>query len=358
MKNICFLIGDLNHSGGTERVTTLIANSLVEQGYQVSILSLANGDKPFFKLDPNILSQALFNHKVSMRKNFFETIKKIRQFIIEHNIDSLVVVDSISCVFTVPACIGLKVKHICWEHFNLKVNLGSRFRDLGRWMAAKYCDQVITLTERDKTFWDEKYHLKAIGKVIAIPNPSPYARQNVIPNMDNKTILAIGRLTHQKGFDLLIEAWSKVVADLPEWKIKIIGVGEDESKLKQLVNLYGVVDSIFFEGQQKNLDIYYKNATFFCLSSRYEGFGMVLIEALAYGLPIISYNCDCGPNEIIDNDKNGLLVSPDSIEELASGIKKMAMMNATQYMNKVQASFEKSDRFLVDNIIKKWLKVI
>ncbi|MBI0396527.1 MULTISPECIES: glycosyltransferase family 4 protein [Acinetobacter] len=358
MKNVCFLIGDLNHSGGTERVTTLIANSLIEYGYQVSILSLSNGDRPFFKLDSNILSQALFSDKVSMRKNFFEAVKKIRKFILDHKIESLIVVDSICCVFTVPACVGLKVKHICWEHFNQKVNLGSRFRDLGRWMAAKFCDEIITLTERDKFFWNERYHLKASNKVIAIPNPSPYSRQNIIPNMNSKTILAIGRLTHQKGFDLLIKAWSKVVVDLPEWKIKIVGIGEDESKLKQLVSFYGVTNSVFFEGQQKNLDIYYKNAAFFCLSSRYEGFGMVLIEALAYGLPILSYDCDCGPNEIIENDKNGFLVSSESVEGLASGIKKMAMMGTVEYMSKVQASFEKSDTFSVNNIIQKWLKVI
>ena len=132
MKKICFLIGNISHSGGTERVTTIIANEFAKENQQVHILSLSGTGSPFFEQHENIINSSLFTTNVSMRRHLLAVIAKIRKYLIEHQIETLVVVDSISCVFTVPACLGLKINHICWEHFNFKVNLGTRFRDLGR----------------------------------------------------------------------------------------------------------------------------------------------------------------------------------------------------------------------------------
>ena len=89
------------------------------------------------------------------------------------------------------------------------------------------------------------------------------------------------------------------------WKIIIVGTGEDEVSLKEMAVNYGVSDSIIFAGQQKNMDPFYRQASFFCMSSRFEGLPMVLLEAISYGLPIVSYDCDTGPSEIIQNDVNG-----------------------------------------------------
>lgn len=211
MKKICFLIGNLNHSGGTERVTTLIANALAQKDFQVSILSLADGKQPFFELVPSIKTYSLYPEKISFKKNFFDAIWRIRKFVTEHQIDTLVVVDSISCIFTVPALFGLEVKHICWEHFNFNVNLGVKYRDIGRRWAAKYCDYVVTLTKRDKEIWEQGIkNIKA--KIIPIANPTPFEVQENMPSLDYKTILCVGRLTYQKGFDLLITAWNKYKA--------------------------------------------------------------------------------------------------------------------------------------------------
>ena len=173
MKKICFLIGNLNQSGGTERVTTLIANALAEKKYQVSILSLTNGRQPFFELVPSIKTYSLYPEKISFKKNFLGAVWRIRQFITQHQIDTLVVVDSISCIFTVPALFGLKVNHICWEHFNFKNNNGVWLRELSRKFAVLFCDYVVTLTERDKEFWIKslKYlivFLKTLSLIIII----------------------------------------------------------------------------------------------------------------------------------------------------------------------------------------------
>lgn len=358
MGNICFLIGNIDHSGGTERVTTIIANEFAQKKFQVHILSLCSNDTPFFEQHENIKNSSLFNTNISMRRNLLTVISRIRRYLIEHQIDTLIVVDSISCVFTVPACFGLKINHICWEHFNLKVNLGSRFRDLGRWMAAKWCDKIITLTERDKEFWDKKFGLASVNKVIAIANPSPFPLQDHVPSLEYKNILCVGRLTYQKGFDLLIPAWAKIADSLVDWKITIVGAGEDEEMLKQMAIDYNVDQSIDFVGQQKNMDQFYRAASIFCMSSRFEGLPMVLLEAQSYGLPIISFDCDTGPSQIVENEVNGYLVEPLNIQELSNKLLLICNISLDKYKRIIGYSKNKSKNFSLEKALKDWVDII
>ena len=357
MKNICFLIGDINHSGGTERVTTLIANGLAKEN-KIYLLSLSGGGTPFFEQNSNIINESLFSEKVSMKKNLLSGILKIRKYLIVNKIDTLIVVDSISCVFTVPACIGLSLQHICWEHFNLNVNLGSPFRNLGRWMAAKCCDKIITLTERDKGFWDQKYNLEKSNKVTAIPNPSPYGLQDNHPLLSDKTILCVGRLTYQKGFDLLIPAWAKVASNSPDWKVIIVGTGEDENALKKMASEYNVSNSIEFVGQQKNMDLFYKKASFFCMSSRFEGLPMVLLEAQSYRLPIVAFDCDTGPGEIVSDKISGYLALSEDIQDLAKNLMCMIELENQIFVNMSNQSYENSKKFNITAIEEKWLQIL
>lgn len=355
-KSICFLIGNLDHSGGTERVTTLIANALVLKGYQISILSLSGGTSPFFELDPVIKLYSLYTQALSMKKNYIGAVWKIRKFVIEKEIDTLVVVDSISCVFTVPALWGVKVKHICWEHFNFNVNLGVKFRDVGRRWAAKYCDYIITLTKRDEELWSKG--LKNItARIKPISNPSPYGVQNFIPSLSSKTILCVGRLNFQKGFDLLILAWSKIANLIPEWKIIIVGTGEEEKKLKEMVIEYGVEKSIIFTGQQKNMDAYYRASSFFCMSSRFEGLPMVLLEAQSYGLPIVAFDCDTGPAELVTN-KNGYLVEKENIDLLASAMLEMTTLSTSKFEDLIRHTLKNTANFNLNAIIELWDEIL
>lgn len=357
MKKICFLIGNLNNSGGTERVTTLIANALAQKDFQVSILSLTDGKQPFFELAPSIKTYSLYTKKISFKKNFFGAVWRIRKFVTQHQIDTLVVVDSISCIFTVPALFGLNIKHICWEHFNFNVNLGVKYRDIGRKWAAKYCDYVVTLTKRDKELWEQGIkNIKA--KIIPIANPSPFEVQENMPSLDYKTILCVGRLTYQKGFDLLITAWARVAQQVPDWKIVIVGSGEDELMLKQMAKDFAVEDSIVFAGQQKNMDRFYRQASFFCMSSRFEGLPMVLLEAQSYGLPIVAFDCDTGPADLIENKKNGILVEPLDTTELADGIIELMNLNELSYMNYAKTAKEVSMNFYGKKLVGKWLEII
>lgn len=354
-KKICFFIGDMSLSGGTERVTSLIANALDGDGYQISILSLSGGKHSFFEMNQDIKLYSLFDQKVSMKRNFLSCCWKIRKFVQTQQIDTLIVVDSISCVFTVPALFGLDIRHICWEHFNFKVDLGVSFRRLGRKWAAKYCDYVVTLTARDKSLWEAGLN-NVNAKIIPIANPTPYENIQHTPSLEHKIVLSLGRLTYQKGFDLLVEAWAKVCESNKDWTLRIVGSGEDEQQLKQQAKALEVDDRIQFLPATKDVDHHYRTSSFYCMSSRFEGLPMVLLEAQAYGLPVISMDCDTGPAEVIVNGQNGFLV--DTVEQLAACIAETIEIDEQQYDQMVQSSKDNVLRFHLKNIKHFWKDIL
>lgn len=358
MKKICFLIGNLSSSGGTERVTTLIANNLVEYSkYEISILSLVDGKIPFFDLDPKISIHSLHDKKVSFKSNFLGAVWKIRKFIQENKIDTLIVVDSLSCIFTIPALIGLSVNHICWEHFNFKNNNGVPLRDLARKLAAKYCDYIVTLTNKDIGFWKEGVK-KIKANLVCIPNPTPFIPNDNIPKLKYKIVLSVGRLVHVKGYDLLIKAWEKSIKNNPDWKLCIVGDGPEEKSLKKLVEDLKLENTVIFTGRTNDVTQYYSSSSFFCLSSRNEGLPMVLLEAQSYNLPLIAFDCDTGPSEVISNNINGYLVKNGDIDKLSDALINMIDIKALNYMQLSKNAKQGALKFDPKNIAKQWYAII
>lgn len=358
MKNICFLVGSLNNSGGTERVATLIANGLAKSSnHNVLILSLSDSDNPFFDLNPVIDVHSIHSGNVSFKKKFIQTVLKIRKFVIIHNIHTLIVVDSLSCIFSIPALYNLSIKHICWENFSFNDNNGTILRDLARKLSAKYCDYVITLTQRDKEIWCS--NLKRINaNIVSISNPSPFFDIQHKPNLNFKTILAVGRLTKVKGFDLLIKSWALVCQVNDDWILRIVGSGEDENELKQLVKTLDIIDRVSFIPATKDIEMHYRTSSFYCLSSRYEGFGMVIVEAQSFGLPVISFDCHVGPREIINHKIDGWLLPSENVENLKDMILEVVDLSEIEYEYFVENSFKNSKLFSVDSILEKWEKLV
>lgn len=357
MKNICFLIGNLNNSGGTERVTSLIANELSKQDYVISILSLAAGRTPFFKLEPTIKTYSLYSQTISFKKHFLLVTWKIRQFVKEHKIDTLIVVDSIACMFTVPALVGLDINHICWEHFNFNNNNDVKFRDIGRQWAAKYCDYIVTLTQRDKALWQQGLN-NINANIVAIGNPSPYENIQHSPSISGRVILGVGRLTKQKGFDILLEAWAQVCSINTDWTLRIVGDGEDVVALKNKAKTLGVEMHVDFIAATKDIEHYYQTSSFFVLSSRFEGLPMVLLEAQAFSLPIIAFDCDTGPSELIDEGVNGWLVKNGDIGALAKQLLKSISLDEDSYIEMSKKAQLSSQRFSVSNVTQIWLDIL
>lgn len=357
MKKICFLTSCIESTGGTERVSIMLANKLTELGYDVCFFNLIGSNKVNFEINKKIKIYTLNLPPHSTKKNFFKIIYSLRSCIKSNSISTIIDVDSILCVFSTIAKIGLPVKHICWEHFNFNEDLGVAFRGIGRILAARYADVVVTLTERDKEIWKEK--LKVINtNMIAIPNPTPY--ENIVnePQQSFKTVLSVGRLTYQKGFDYLIEAWALVCEKHRDWQLVIVGSGEDELQLKQKAQALNMESNIKFFGPTKEIDSFYRKASFYCMSSRFEGLPMVLLEAQAYGLPIVSFNCDTGPAEVVKQGYNGILVECFDTLKLADALNEMIAMNSKKYHEACLNSIHNIEKYALENIIFKWQEIV
>jgi len=311
---VLILGGDFNRSGGTERVGSMLANGLDAAGYDVVLGSLNNGDKPFFELNESITVRSLARSTGRAIYRMPNNIYNIRQVLVEENIDTLIVVETMLVLFTLPAAAGLSINHICWEHFNFKSDLGKKGRRVARQLAARYCDTVVTLTDRDRQYWQEGTRGRA--KIVTISNPCPFPVQTDYKLPNNKTVLAVGRLSYQKGFDLLLESWQIVTQSMPEWTLVIVGDGEDKESLTQFIKNNQLTDTVQLIGRTDNVVQYYKQADIYCLSSQYEGFPMVLLETLAFGIPVVSFDCDTGPAEILE-DTGSILVPQNDTDSLA-----------------------------------------
>lgn len=359
MKKICFFGGNLNHSGGTERVSTAIANGLAKQGYDVVMLNLYEGLDPFFEQHPSIKNEQLYSKNVSMAKNYFSTVLKLRAFLKQHNIETLIVVESMLALFSLPAVIGLNINHITWEHFNYNVDLGKKARRIARHLSRLFSDSIITLTERDKEIWQQRTVGRA--KIFAIPNPSPYPISDHTPTLNNKIVLAVGRLTYQKGFDLLLQAWAilKTKPEAKDWILQIVGEGEDKPLLDSLIHSLNLTDSVTIYPFSNQVSLYYQQASIYCMSSRFEGLPMVLLEAQSFGLPIVSFDCDTGPCEIIENGVSGYLAEPNNIVHLADNLLSLIQLGTNSYLEMSKNSkFNIINKFNDDEIIKQWNIVI
>jgi glycosyltransferase involved in cell wall biosynthesis len=332
----------------------MLANGLSDAGYEIVLASICGGDRPFFPLNKAIKTVSLFQ---SSGRTLYRTpnlVYKIRRLLIKESIDTLIVVEGMSILFTLPATLGLPIKHICWEHFNFNSDLGKKGRRVARQLAARYCDSVVTLTERDKEYWLKGTSHKS--QIEAIANPCLFPVQTYVKEENTKIVLAIGSLTHQKGFDLLLEAWIHVNQSMPDWKLVIVGEGEERADLTEFVIENKLADSVELVGNTTDVSKYYKEAEIFCLSSRYEGFGMVLIEALAFGLPIASFDYEVGPAEILE-DTGSILVPKNNVHLLAESL--INLMNDKERRKNIGLkSKQKADIYQPQNIISQWTELL
>lgn len=215
--------------------------------------------------------------------------------------------------------------------------------------AIQHCDALIALTEGDAKNW-KRYS----DKVEVIPNPvTNIPEQTDIIEKEPYRIIAVGRLHSQKGFDLLIEAFSLIATRIPNWHIDIYGHGVDEKLLKTLIHTKKMEGRIILKGLTDKIFDEYRRSQFFVLSSRYEGFGLVLAEAMACGIPCVSFRCEYGPEDIIDNGTDGLLVADGNVKELADKILWMALHDNERHNMGAKAQ-ENVKRYNIENIMISW----
>lgn len=353
--NICFHIGNISNCGGTEKVTTQISSLLLNnyKNYNVFILSnYYDKDKgPFFKENNNIVYDSLFDRNVNNKLNFFNLIFKLKKFIKKNDIDILIGVDTILSLFDIPAIKGTKCKYIAWEHFNFKYNLGVKLRDIGRKYACKKADAVVVLTDKDKKYFLDNLTVK--NKIVRIYNPFLVKENDYRYDKDSNVIMSSGRLTYQKGFDILIDVANELKSKTSDFKWLILGDGEDRKMLEEKIEQYKLQDNVELVGRVNNVDEYYKKSRMFVLTSRFEGLVLVALEAKAYSLPIVSFDFDCGPSETIKNNKNGFIVECFDIKKMAKKIYEL-LSDKDKCMKFSNNSKLDMDKFEPNLIVNEW----
>ncbi|WP_406333518.1 glycosyltransferase family 4 protein [Streptomyces sp. NBC_00203] len=227
-------------------------------------------------------------------------------------------------VTTRPALNFLAAEHatggvvrVAQEH----MNHGTHKRDVQQRIRETYprLDAVAVLTERDR----EEYEGLLPGtRVVRIPN-AVHSLDQVPALPQSKIAVAAGRLFPQKGFDMLIPAWAKLVESYPDWQLRIYGSGEKKAKLRALIEEHHLYNHVFLMGHTDRLDDELAKASFYVLSSRFEGLPMVMIEAMSHSLPVVSFDCPTGPADVLTHGVDGLLVPPEDPDALADAMARL-----------------------------------
>lgn len=355
---VLFFLSNISLRGGTERSCISVCNELAENGYEVHIFSVG-GDihQPAFPLNKNIkvAGMDIQSKGVVLRLKLPYIIFKLSAYLIKNKISQLINVEIMSCLFTFPFLFKKrKFNYIVWEHFNYKVDLGLKQRRFFRKLVASKADVIVTLTHSDKIMWQENLSPKA--KIFTIYNPSPFALSEKPYQFDSKSIIAVGRFTYQKGYDLLVDSWKilqlKNSKSTTGWKLSIIGDGEDKSSIQAQIQTLGIGDTVDLLANTNTISPYYEQAAFLCMSSRFEGLPMVLIEAQSYALPVVAFDCTTGPADIIV-EGSGYLCTPLNTEGLANGMLKM-IQNTEERKKMSEKAKELASRFLPKEVYKSW----
>jgi glycosyltransferase involved in cell wall biosynthesis len=361
--------------GGTIRAAHNMAGHLAERGYDVEIGSIFRlRGEPFFGSFPaGVKVTALDDHREEATPRLLRPVRRwLRRFdsVMAHPRDAqnewwnlwvdiklarllhrrtgiLVTtrpsLNLISAQYAPPALIKVGLEQI---------NLDTWSKTLRKAMARQYhkLDVLVALTAGDVAAYDRL--LEGELRLAQIPN-TVHAMGGPDPDLSTKTLIAAGRLTSQKGFDFLIPAFAKVADQHPDWKLKICGKGKDRAELKQMVADLGLKGRVELAGPAKDMGAAFAEASIFVLSSRYEGFPLILIEAMSKGLAVVSFDCPTGPSDIIDDHRNGILVPHKDIDALAEGMGQL--MGDEQLRRSVAAEASVTAReYEIESIGPRW----
>lgn len=356
---IVFVTGSQGWGGGVERACANLANQLAETGeYCIVILSSMAGLRSTFSLHDDIVLEEVYPTQRSIQLIAPAFLWRLRRKLRQHDPDIIVVVESFLSAFVIPAAFGLHARLINWEHFNADVTLGTPLRRIARKMAAHWCSHVVVLTQSDKRRWQEKYSIDE-DRISVIYNMNPLPHACVKRDVESQpTVLAVGRLSYEKGFDMLLDAWSCIPEEIRHgWRLKIVGEGDERPALLMHAKKIDITAQVMLPGRRDNMAAEYMNADIFVLSSRFEGFGLSLLEAMTFGLPVAAFDCPDGPREMIENDVNGCLVPPLDVDHLAATLSKLMTSadDRTRLGKKARLTVE---RFNPEAIVSQWLPLL
>lgn len=368
---IVYITPQLYTADGVARVLTMKANYFAEQyGYDIIIILTEGKGKPiFYQLSDKIkvinldLNFEEIWHRPFMIKVliYLRKQRKYRRALtdelmrLQPDITVSLLRREINFINDIKdGSKKIGEMHVLRSHYrNFEKNDTNAFKELFSkyWMnrligKLRRLERMIVLTEKDCQAWTE------LDNVEAIPNPLPLMPK-ITSSQTEKRIIAVGRYYQEKGFDLLLDAWSKIYQRYPEWRLEIFGDGDKEN-YEAIRDKLGIpASNCILNGRTNEIEKEYLNSSIYVCSSRFEGFGMVIVEAMACGLAVVSFDCPCGPSSIIANGEDGVLVETEQTDSLAEAMSSL-IDNPDKRNLLAKNAIRNVQRFRMDQIAERW----
>lgn len=371
---ILYIINKMTNLAGIERILTCKMNYLSEKtDYSVFLVTYEQPNQaPSFQINNKITylpinapipqregmtlfgwMKAYFSARRVFKHQFYNVLRNICPEIVICTGYAYPVLDIIIDASREINAKTIMESHVKGDTVSMKYFVYNQFmsRVFSVWdsyflMKLKKADCIVTLTHEDKEFW--KSYAK---RIEVVPNILTITPKRVI-DYQAKRIIAAGRYVYQKGFDILLEAWHTIDKDFPEWHLYIFGNG-DRRPYQQIVDKYKMNSNTHLMGATKDIAEEFSKSSIFVLSSRFEGFGLVLAEAMSCGLPCISFDCPHGPRDIITNGEDGILVENGNVEAFARSIEQL-MINDTRRKALGMKAAVSINRYSPERVFEQW----
>jgi GalNAc-alpha-(1->4)-GalNAc-alpha-(1->3)-diNAcBac-PP-undecaprenol alpha-1,4-N-acetyl-D-galactosaminyltransferase len=354
--------------GGAERVLSLMANYWAARQWNVSILTLDNNES-FYSLDPKVRHVRLDVSRQSKNRqqrvvNATRTIRRLRHSIKHINPDIVISFQTNTNMKAALAALGLHAKLIVSERIDPSIQMRrSRFSRWTQYLLYRRASAIVTQTDRVTNWFPENIR----SRCVVIPNPVQVPSSaieygeslgSVNPvQVESPVIVAVGRLVHQKGHDILMRSFAALSERHRRWQLWLVGDGSKRRQLEALAEELGVSSRVTFWGAQKFPSQFLRKADLFVLPSRFEGFPNALCEAMACGLPVLATDCPSGPREIVQHNVDGYLIpseNPDAMTEALDYLLSDRALRARLARSATQIL----DRFGIDQVMGTWESVI